>query len=123
MLNKGTKFANNVTQTTGGNYAEFSNLNLLTNGGQTSTVTINGANSTPNRPSTLSFTDFRFEIPNGADINKINIVYVDKAEGNGQFYIPAPTVTLLGVDGFSKQSTSAFPITTTHGVLWEHPNI
>ena len=119
-----TKFANNVTQTTGANYAEFTNLNLLTEGGAISTITINGASSTPNRPSTLSFTGFGLDLPNGADINKISVHYLDGQISSGNINIPAPTITLLGVNGFSKQSSSPLKNqTTTHTISWGNPSI
>ena len=72
------KQLSSVSQTTGGNYAEFQDLTSLSQGKLSRTDTIKGRDSTPNRPSTLSFTNFGFEIPNGADIKKIIINYEDE---------------------------------------------
>ena len=119
-----TKYANNVSQTTGGNFAEFTVLNVLTENGATSTVTIMGANSTPNRPSTVSFTNFALDLPKGADITRVTIEYVDTQITTGDFNISAPTITLLGVPGVSKKSSSPLKNTTTsHIVRWDRPGI
>ena len=58
-------FRSSVSQTTGGNYAEFQDLTSLSQGNNSRTNTINGKDSSPNRPSTLSFTNFGFEQADG----------------------------------------------------------
>lgn len=117
-------YASNITQTTGGNYAEFTVLNVLTGDGATSTNTINGANSTPNRPSTVSFTSFGFDLPKGADINRVTVHYVDARVSSGNLNISAPSITLLGVDGFVQRSSSPLMNNTTeHNIRWNKPGI
>ena len=117
------KQLSSVSQTTGGNYAEFPLTSFTTYGFATS-ATINGKNSTPNRPSTLSFTNFGFEIPNGADITKITVEYFDEQDGDTDFNIPAPTVTLLSVNGFSQVSTAPRKgLPTRHLIVWDNSNL
>ena len=115
---------NSVNQTTGGNYAEFQNITSMITSHPVTTDTINGKDSTPNRPSTISFTNFGFEIPNGADITKITVRFWDEQTDSDSFNIPAPTVTLLGVTGFQKQSTAPKKGSfIKHDIVWDNPNI
>ena len=118
-----TRNAGSVTQTTGTQYAQFENLNILMTEFYTFTDTIQGKNSSPNRPSTVSLTDFGFNIPSTAEINKITIKYSDVKIVN--ITISAPTITLLGVNGFSKTTVAPVynPNPISHNVVWDNPNI
>ena len=56
-----TKYAGTISQSTGGKFAQFSNLANMknaTNGSWATTTNIKGKSGSPNRPSTLSFTGF-----------------------------------------------------------------
>ena len=97
-----TKYAGSISQSTGGKYATFSNLANLKNnveGSWATTVNIKGKSGSPNRPSTLSFTGFSFGLPTGAEVSKVTITY--RHRKTGSCTIGAPTISLLGVSGFS----------------------
>lgn len=106
------KYAGNISQTTGTVYSSFSNLGNLKNGSDGSLATtsnIKGKASNPNRPSTLSFTNFGFNLPTGAEVTKVVVTYRQKK--GGKCSIGAPTISLLGVSGFS--ATGVAPSKTT----------
>ena len=107
-----TKYAGTISQTTGTVYSSWSNLGNLKNGSDGSlatTANINGKASNPNRPSTLSFTNFGFNLPTGAEVTKVIVTYRQKK--GGKCSIGAPTISLLGVSGFS--ATGVAPSKTT----------
>ena len=109
-----TKYAGTITQTTGGKYATFSSLNYLKNnasGQWAHTVTINVKTGTPNRPSTISLTNFNFNLPTGAEINNVKITY--RHRKTGKLNIGAPTISLLGVSGFSSKGVAPSKTTMT----------
>ena len=96
------KYANTISQTTGTVYSSFSNLGNLKNGSDGSLATtsdVKGKSTTPNRPSTLSFTNFNFNLPTGAEVTKVVVTYRQKK--GGKCSVGAPTISLLGVSGFS----------------------
>lgn len=75
------KFAKTISQTSGRyavqkSYSEFTNINNLkdsTNSSATSNIT--ASDGVQNRPSTLTFSDFDFQVPAGATVEKIRIYY------------------------------------------------
>ena len=70
-----TKYANTISQTTGTVYSSWSNLGNLKNGSDGSLATtsdVKGKSTNPNRPSTLSFTNFNFNLPTGAEVTKVD---------------------------------------------------
>lgn len=96
------KYAGTISQSTGGKFAQFSNLANLKNnveGSWATTANIKGKSSSPNRPSTLSFTGFSFGLPTGAEVSKVTVTYRHRKTGGCT--IGAPTISLLGVSGFS----------------------
>ena len=106
------KYANTISQTTGTVYSSFSNLGNLKNGSDGSLATtsdVKGKSTTPNRPSTLSFTNFDFNLPTGAEVTKVVVTYRQKK--GGKCTVGAPTISLLGVSGFS--ATGVAPSKTT----------
>ena len=111
-----TKYAGTISQTTGGNYRSFSDLNNLKNNVEgswaNSNGNIKGKYSSPNRPSTLSFTNFGFNLPTGAEVSKIVITYRHKKTGS--LSIPAPTISLLGIGGFSSKAVAPKTSMETH---------
>ena len=108
-----SKFAGTVSQTTGGKYCSFSDLNNIRNSTSgswaVSSVLIQGKKETPNRPSTITGTNFNFNIPQGAEPTKVIVTYrhqkvagSDWTSSNKHIMnIPAPTISLVGVSGFS----------------------
>ena len=106
------KYAGTISQTTGTVYSSFSNLANLKNGNDGSLATtsdVKGKSTNPNRPSTLSFTNFGFNLPTGAEVTKVIVTYRQKK--GGKCSIGAPTISLLGVSGFS--ATGVAPSKTT----------
>ena len=109
-----TKYAGTISQTTGGKYAQFSNLANMKNnvgGSWSTTETIKGKSGSPNRPSTLSFTHFGFNLPTGAEVSKVTITYSHRKTGSCT--IGAPTISLLGVSGFSGKGVAPSKTTVT----------
>ena len=111
-----TKYAGTISQTTGGKYRTFSDLNNLKNNVDgswaNSNGNIKGKSSSPNRPSTLSFTNFGFNLPTGAEVSKIVITYRHKKTGS--LSIGAPTISLLGIGGFSSKAVAPKTSMETH---------
>lgn len=109
-----TKYAGTVTQTTGGHYVSFDYLSNIRNAAEgshaVSSVLIQGKSETKNRPSTISCTGFGFNLPLGAEPTKIIVEYRHRKNTGSDYSskypkrvvnIPAPTISLLGVSGFS----------------------
>ena len=106
------KYAGSISQTTGTVYSSFSNLGNLKNGSDGSLATtsdVKGKSTNPNRPSTLSFTNFGFNLPTGAEVTKVVVTYRQKK--GGKCSVGSPTISLLGVSGFS--ATGVAPSKTT----------
>ena len=103
-----TKFAGTISQTAGGSYRTFSNLNNLKNATSgsyaTSSANIKGKSSSPNRPSTITLTNFGFNLPTGAEVSKVTVTYAHRKSGS--LNIPAPTISLVGVNGFSSKGVA-----------------
>ena len=74
-----TKYAGTVSQSTGGNYRTFSDLanikNNVNGSWANSNGNIKGKSSSPNRPSTITCTNFGFNLPEGAEPTKIITTY------------------------------------------------
>ena len=103
------KYPGTVSQTTGGKYVSFSDLNNIKNAASgayaVSSVLIKGKKSTPNRPSTVTCTNFQFNIPVGAEPTKVTVELAHR-KYNGSTTgkscnIGAPTLSLVGVSGIS----------------------
>lgn len=117
-----TKFAGTITQTTGGVYRTFENLNNLKASGTgtycESSGVLKGKSAILNtRPSILTLKNFGFSIPSGALIKSITVRYRHSkvAGGNGKVCnIPAPTITLLNVSGASAKGVAPTTSLTTH---------
>jgi len=115
-----TKYAGTVTQTTGGSYCSWSNLANIKNNTvgsyATSNGRIKGKSSSPNRPSPVMCTNFSFNLPTGAEVSKVIVEYRHRKEAyNGHVpNIPAPTISLLGVSGFSGKGSAPTTTLTTY---------
>lgn len=94
-----TFYPRTVTQTTGGKYATFNDLNVIkaSGNGYAQTKLIKSKKNSPNRPSTVTCTDFNMQLPLGCTVTKIVVEYKHmKVESGGKYNnIPAPTVSLL----------------------------
>lgn len=114
-----TKYAGTVTQVTGGKYCSFSNLNNIKNNDvgsyAVSNVLIQGKSESPNRPSTITCTNFGFNLPVGAEPTKVVITYRHQKVAGSDYStkypkrivnIPAPTISLVGVSGFSSKAVA-----------------
>lgn len=115
-----TKYAGTVTQTTGGSYRSWSNLANIKNNTvgsyATSNGRIKGKSSSPNRPSPVMCTNFGFNLPTGAEVSKVIVEYRHRKEAYDGHVpnIPAPTISLLGVTGFSSKGSAPTTTLTTY---------
>lgn len=109
-----TKYAGTVTQTMGGPFVPFDYLNNIRNAAENShavsSILIQGKHETKTRPSMISCTGFGFNLPLGAEPVKIVVEYRHRKNTGSDYSskhpkrvlnIPAPTISLLGVSGFS----------------------
>lgn len=109
-----TKYAGTVTQTMGGPFVPFDYLNNIRNAAENShavsSILIQGKHETKPRPSMISCTGFGFNLPLGAEPTKIVVEYRHRKNTGSDYSskypkrvlnIPAPTISLLGVSGFS----------------------
>jgi len=114
-----TKYAGTVSQTTGGHYVSFDYLSNIRNAAEdshaVSSILIQGKSETKNRPSTISCTGFNFNLPLGAEPTKIIVEYRHRKNTGSDYSskypkrvlnIPAPTISLLGVSGFSAKGVA-----------------
>ena len=117
-----TKYAGTISQTTGGKFREFNNLNNIKNNSDgswaTSNGNIRGKSGSPNRPSTVTLKNFGFNIPVGAEVTKVTVTYRHKKTGTGGHVcnIPAPKITLLGTgdNTFSVKGSAPTTSMVTH---------
>ena len=109
-----TKYAGTVTQTMGGPFVLFDYLINIRNAAESShavsSILIQGKHETKPRPSMISCTGFGFNLPLGAEPVKIVVEYRHRKNTGSDYSskypkrvvnIPAPTISLLGVSGFS----------------------
>ena len=110
MTTTETRYATIINQNIGGNYVNFKNINnAKTSKGYAETETpIQGKSKTKNRPSTVWFEKFKFNIPSDAEITKVTVNYKISKTGvcttgntktpcstaKKQCNIGAPTITL-----------------------------
>ena len=122
-----SKFAGTVSQTTGGHYVTFSNLSNIRNSTSgswaVSSVLIQGKGENKNRPSSISCTNFGFNLPVGAEVKKVKVLYRYRKVAGSDYSskypkricnIPAPTISLLGVSGQSGKGVSPTTTMTTN---------
>ena len=94
-------YPSTVTQTSGGKYRTFKDLNVIKdtgNGYAESNGNIKSKKSSPNRPSTITATKFNCKLPVGAVVNKITVELKHSKTGTSNkksCNIGAPTVSLL----------------------------
>ena len=112
-----------TSQTTGGKYATFDSLANIKNnatGKHAVTKLIKSKSSTPNRPSTISATNFKLNLPTGARVTSIKVEYRHDLQAyNSKFpSINAPTISLLGVSGYSKKGVAPNKNLTTRSITF-----
>ena len=96
-----TKYANKFTQVTGNNFKPFKDLNNLKNNSNAVAKTngrLSGKTGSNPRPSSITATDFRFNLPVGAEITNIKVEYAHQKLDYVQGKYPAigaPTITLM----------------------------
>lgn len=121
-----TKYPGTVSQTTGGKYVSFSNLNNVKNNVENahavSSVLIKSKKQSPNRPSTVSCKGFGFNLPEGAEPTKITVTYRHRKNAGSDYSsknkthicnIGGPTISLLGVSGYSSKGSGCTTAMTT----------
>ena len=91
------------------NWLNIGNLKNGSDGALATTENINPARSLMSKPTVLFFTDFGFALPSGAEVKSVTVSYRHKKGGSCS--IGSPTISLLGVDGFS--ATGVAPSKTT----------
>ena len=112
-----------TSQTTGGKYATFDSLaNIKNNASGKHAVTklIKSKSSTPNRPSTISATNFKLNLPTGARVTSIKVEYRHDLQPYNSKYpsINAPTISLLNVSGYSKKGIAPNKNLTTRSITF-----
>jgi len=113
-----------VTQTTGGKYATFDSLANIKNnatGKYAVTKRIKGKSESPNHPSTVSCTNFKLNLPTGARVTSVKVEYRHDLQPYNSKYpsINAPTISLLGVSGYSTKGKAPNKSLTTRSVTFK----
>ena len=117
-------YPGSLSQTTGGKYSVFESLKNLKNnttGKHAVTKLVKGKTGSPNRPSTVSATKFQLNLPTGAKVTSVKVEYrQDLQPYNGKFpSINAPTISLLGVSGYSVKGSAPTRSMTTRSVTFK----
>ena len=108
------KFCRTVSQSTGGHYVTWDDLNNVKSGAVGSYAVshqlIQGKGESKNRPSSITCTNYGFSLPQGAEPVKVVVNYRHQKLVGSDYSskypkrvvnVPAPTVSLVGVSGFS----------------------
>lgn len=96
-----TCFSSTIDYTSGGKFQTFKNLNnLKKKTDYAESNVIHGKSKPLNRPSTLTFSNFKAGIPTGALITKVTVKYkhVKVKQDNKDCNVQAPTITLMNGD-------------------------
>ena len=104
-----TCLPNTITQTTGGKFQGFSNLNnLKKKSDYAQTALVHGKKENQNRPSTVTVKNFKANLPTGALATKITVRYKHSkvAYQNKHCNVPAPTISLMNGDTVMKFDTA-----------------
>ena len=99
-MSKKTVYPNTYASTKGGKFQEFKNLkNVHTTSTKTYAETdlIKGKSKSPNRPGTVTVSNFKCGLPTGAVVTKITVYYTHSkvAYNNKYCNIPAPKISLM----------------------------
>ena len=144
MTNNTKHLPNTITQTSGGKYQTFTNLNnIKTTTGYAQTGMIHGKTKPLNRPSTVTVSNFKASIPTGAIVTRISVTYKHSkvaSSDNKTPNITAPTITLMKGNKSMKwgsgkdkgkpiqrkskaPTTTAKEITHTFNSIWNYDEI
>ena len=125
------KYPRAVSQYTGGDYREFSNLENIKNHTSGSYATSNGniraKTGSPKTPSTITATHFGFNLPVGAEVISVKVTIAHRVNkvGNTTCNIPASPIELLNVYGVPDKLLAA-PSTSfgaNHTYTFKHKNL
>ena len=97
-------YPNSVSQNSGGHYRKFKDLNNIKNNSNSFAVSeslIAGKTGTYNRPSTIIATDFKINLPIGAQVTSVVLEYAHQkvAYQGGIPNLPAPKLEQLNIKG------------------------
>ena len=117
-----TKYCNTYSQTADSNNAKFNNLvTLKSASGYAETNTISKKGGTHPKPSTVTATNFQFNLPTGAEVTKIKVEYAHRklATTKDKYpSIPAPTIDLVGASAKAKTGVAPLGVTKTNTITW-----
>ena len=117
-----TKYCNTYSQTADSNNAKFNNLvTLKSASGYAETNTISKKGGTHPKPSTVTATNFQFNLPTGAEVTKIKVEYAHRklATTKDKYpSIPAPTIDLVGASAKAKTGVAPLGVTKTNSITW-----
>lgn len=117
-----TKYCNTYSQTADSNNAKFNNLVTLKGAsGYAETSTISKKGGTRPKPSTVTVTNFQFNLPTGAEVTKIKVEYAHRklATTKDKYpTIPAPTIDLVGASAKAKTGVAPLGVTKTNTITW-----
>lgn len=118
-----TKTCNRIQQTSGGDYQTFldlNNLKLTDSSAYAQTELIRAKKKTPNRPALLLLSDFRFNLPTGAVVRNIEVIYNHElvAVNNEVCQIGKPTIVIQGVSSGLKATSQEGHAPSTTGEIF-----
>lgn len=124
-----TKTCNKIRQSTGNEYAQFNDLNNLRlhSNNYAQTKLIKPKSQSPNTPAIVLCEDFRFNIPSGARVREIRVLYEQMKLGAGneanvkQPNIGAPTIILRGdlpINNATRKGVSPDIIPLSETLVW-----
>ena len=123
-----TKSPTTTSQTTGGKYTTFDHLNNIQNTNASSYAIskdpVTGKKGNKPRPSTVTCSGFKFNLPGNSVVKKITVFYrhrkraVQNVDEKLVCNIPAPTISLGGLNLSKKASAPANKTGTKKSVSW-----
>jgi hypothetical protein len=123
-----TKSPTKTSQTTGGKYTTFEHLSNIqnTNGNSyaISSNPVTGKKGNKPRPSTVTCSNFKFNLPSDAVVKKVTVYYrhrkkpVQNVDQKLVCNIPAPTISVGGLNLSKKASAPANKTGTKKSVSW-----
>ena len=117
-----TKYCNTYSQTADSNNAKFNNLvTLKSASGYAETNTISKKGGTHPKPSTVTCTNFNFNLPTGAEVTEIKVEYEHRklAITKDKYpNLPAPTIDLVGASAKAQTGVAPLGVTKKHTVKW-----
>ena len=113
-----TRLANVVVQTSGGNYASWTDLNNTLHYSNYAYCSYGASTSQNHTPAPLTFTKFNCNIPQNADITRIEVMVSHRGVGG------TPTIELVGVNGYSGRVSAPSLISFADSIIkWDVSNV